>query len=257
MPEQYLGRAGWEAAHDPTRWASRVLSCWVATPPGGHSCPMSHRTLPDQPLHPWSAHRAPLPTSVGELLHTLPGPSSTPAASTKPPLFSRLLSHRPLLHPNPCSEAEHPLPRATPRLSEPSSRSPPSQRPGSPQDPKSLDKDLRNEYVTHILSYRCRESHRSSLWARETVLGPAGSRVHVGSVMLPVFSARWSAGSLNLVWLLAVPTRRPLLGAGSLSLLPPRGSLGLEGGVHAQPWGPGGQSRTSCPVAPSQELSWS
>ena len=115
MPEQYLGRAGWEAAHDPTRWASRVLSCWVATPPGGHSCPMSHRTLPDQPLHPWSAHRAPLPTSVGELLHTLPGPSSTPAASTKPPLFSRLLSHRPLLHPNPRSEAEHPLPQATPR----------------------------------------------------------------------------------------------------------------------------------------------
>lgn len=38
---------------------------------------------------------------------------------------------------------------------------------------------------------------------------------------------------------------------GSLSLLPPRGSLGLKGGTHAQPRGLDGQSRTSRAVAPS------
>ena len=237
------------AAHDPTRWASRVLSCWVATPPGGHSCPATASS-------PLVCPQGTAPNFSGRTPTHPPGPQFYAChfheALCSPGCFPTGLSCTPIPAPRlstPCLGRHR-------GLSDPSSRSPLSQWPGGPQGPKSLDKDLRNEYVTHILSYRRWESHRSSLWARETVLGPAGSQVHVGSVMLPVFSAGRLAGSLNLVWLLAVPTRRPLLGAGSLSLLSPRGSLGLEGGVHAQPWGLGGQSRTSCPVAPSQELSW-
>lgn len=65
------------------------------------------------------------------------------ATSTKPSPFFRLLPHRPVLQP------QSSAPRLSTTclrlhcgLSEPSSRSPLSHQPGSPQDPKSLNKGL-------------------------------------------------------------------------------------------------------------------